>query len=117
MAVASWVRIGAALAFLVLAGLGALFLIASTVTNAASRLLTGGVMISVALVILYLGLKYQAPVVQKVEVEWAPGGPVETQALKCPNCGAPLPPPDPKTGTAACLHCGWRSKVSEEPLW
>lgn len=111
----SWVRIGAALAFLVLASLGVLFLIASA--YAASRLLTGGVMIAVALAILYLGLKYQAPVVQKVEVEWAPGGPVETQALKCPNCGAPLPPPDPKTGTAACVHCGWRSKVSEEPLW
>ncbi|MFB0569665.1 MAG: hypothetical protein ACETV0_08655 [Nitrososphaeria archaeon] len=111
----SWVRIGAALAFLVLGSLGALFLIASA--YATSRLLTGGVMIAVALVILYLGLKYQAPVVQKVEVEWAPGGPVETQALKCPNCGAPLPPPDPKTGTAACVHCGWRSKVSEEPLW
>lgn len=111
----SWVKIGAALAFLVLGSLGALFLIASA--YATSRLLTGGVMIAVALVILYLGLKYQAPVVQKVEVEWAPGGPVETQALKCPNCGAPLPPPDPKTGTAACVHCGWRSKVSEEPLW
>jgi len=113
----SWVRIGAALAFLVLAFFGAMYLIASTVADTPSRLLTGGAMIAVALVILYLGLKYQPPVVQKVEVEWAPGGPVETQALKCPNCGAPLPPPDPKTGTATCTHCGWRSKVSEEPIW
>ncbi len=105
------------MAFLVLVSLGALFLIASTVANATSRLVTGGGMIAAGLVILYLGLKYQPPVVKRVEVEWAPGGPVDAQALKCPNCGASLPPPDPKTGTTTCEHCGWRSKVSEQPIW
>ena len=81
-----------------------------------TRLVTGGVLIGLALVIF--AFAYRATVKPKpIVVSWSPSGPIKAEELKCPSCGAPLRVEDPRASRVKCSYCGKTVEIVEEPKW
>ena len=101
---------------LVLLGLGVIFLIAA-VRNI-SRLFVAVPLIGLGGGIILYNMK-PAPKIYKVTVKWEPGGKILAEELKCPRCGAVLPPPDPSKSMdiIKCPYCGATIKLEEQPIW
>ncbi|HDJ89133.1 MAG TPA: hypothetical protein ENG40_00355 [Thermoprotei archaeon] len=101
---------------LILLGLGVIFLIAAA--RNISRLFVAIPLIALGGGIILYSMK-PTPQIYKVTVQWEPGGKVLAQELKCPRCGATLPPPDPTKSMdiIKCPYCGATIKLEEQPIW
>lgn len=66
---------------------------------------------------LYLVTKKPSQIVQRVELS----GEMKTVSIKCPNCGASIPPNSIKivdgVPYATCGYCENTVEVAEEPKW
>ena len=99
---------------IVLGFLGVMYILAAV--YAPTRLVTGIVLIGLALVIsafAYRGTVKPKPIV----VSWSASGPIKPEELKCPSCGAPLKVEDPRASRVTCSYCGKTVEIVEEPKW
>ncbi|HDD64477.1 MAG: hypothetical protein B6U94_07300 [Thermofilum sp. ex4484_79] len=103
---------------LFLIGLGAIFIIASTVPGKSYRLMIGVALSALSLPLLYFAFKPTPKIVKyEVKVSWDPSGKLAVEELRCPKCGATLPPPKPGDEYVKCQYCGAVIKLVEEPIW
>jgi len=98
---------------------GLIFLIGAAQGNAATRIITGVVLIGAALVLSFLArVKSPQPtVVQQIDLS----GDVHAEQLTCKNCGGKL---DSKSVSVKaggifvdCPYCGTSYQIEEEPKW
>ena len=101
---------------LVLIFLGFIFIIAAFFPGKIYRIAIGAPMIALGGLLIYRLLKPK-PKILTVTVKWDPSGKVIVEELKCPYCGAPLPPPKPGMEYIKCPYCGRTVKILEEPIW
>jgi len=105
------------LAFIsVLFSLGIIFLIASFKPGREYRLGISATLFIIG-TLLSIRLLKSRPKVVKVSVEWSPSGKTALEEIKCPNCGATLPMPEPGQDYVKCTYCGTIVKIVEEPKW
>ncbi len=94
--------------------LGAIFLIASIVRP--ERIIIGGILFGGGIALAIYASKSKPQIVE-LKVSWDPSGKLTTEELKCPYCGATLPPPKPGQEYIVCPYCGRTIKLIEEPKW
>ncbi len=104
------------LASLALIFLGFIFIVAAFYPGKTYRLLIGTPMVAVGTALIFRLLKPE-PKILTVTLRWDPSGRIITEELKCPYCGAPLPPPEPGSEYVKCPYCGKTAKIVEEPIW
>ncbi|RLE66234.1 MAG: hypothetical protein DRJ38_02170 [Thermoprotei archaeon] len=104
------------MASLALILLGFIFVIAAFSPGKIYRLAIGVPMVTVGGVLIYRLLQPK-PKILTVTLKWDPSGKIVAEELKCPYCGAPLPPPQPGMEYLKCPYCGKTIKVLEEPIW
>lgn len=66
---------------------------------------------------LYIFTKKPSEIIQRVELS----GEMKAVSIKCPNCGASIPPDKIKivdgVPYAICSYCGHTVEVAEDPKW
>ncbi len=97
---------------------GLVFAMASSVEQAATRLVVAAVCFVLGFGILYyVTRRPPAPIVQKLEMS----GDMKAVALKCPNCSATVDASRIRilsgVAYATCPYCGHSFEVAEEPKW
>lgn len=102
---------------------GAIFIIAafSDQTKTTSRLIIGGVMIAVAIVLLVLGRMRTEQVTHVIEQKIDLSGDVDLDLLKCSSCGGTLSKRNVEVRAGAvmvnCPYCNSVYQIKEAPKW
>jgi Na+/melibiose symporter-like transporter len=117
------IRIISAFLAIALMIMGAVFIIAafSDQSKTASRLIIGGVMVVIAIVLLVLGRMKTEQVTHVIEQKIDLSGDVDLDLLKCNNCGGTLSKRNVEVRAGAvmvnCPYCGTVYQIKEAPKW
>jgi DNA-directed RNA polymerase subunit RPC12/RpoP len=99
---------------------GLIFVIASSVEQTATRLVTGLSFFAVGIVVAYftyLSIKKPVSIVQRLEIS----GKMGAAQIKCPHCSASIESNRIKVVSGVpyvtCPYCGTTFEITEEPKW
>ena len=94
-----------------------IFALASSSTNATSRLIVAGLLFILGFGIIYYLSRKPKVIIQKLELS----GQMKAVGIKCPNCSASVSSDRIKivqgVPYAKCSYCAQTFEVAEEPKW
>lgn len=103
--------------------LGVVFVIAafSDQAKTTSRLMIGGAMIVIAIILLLLGRMRTEQITHTIEQKIDLSGDVDLEQLKCTSCGGTLSKENVEVRAGAvmvnCPYCGSVYQIKEAPKW